>query len=179
MAPTLLTQHLVLRPARDSDVAVLTQILAEPEVARWWHGFDAARVRAELLEPDDVTVFVIERDGVVAGAIQYGEEEDPMYRHASIDVFLSAAARGVGLGPEAIRAVVDLLVMDRGHHRIVIDPAAENVRAIRAYEKVGFRPVGVMRRYERGADGTWHDGLLMDYLADEARAFRVRSARTR
>jgi hypothetical protein len=24
-----------------------------------------------------------------------------------------------------------------------------------------------MRRYERGADGTWHDGLLMDLLADE------------
>lgn len=32
---------------------------------------------------------------------------------------------------------------------------------------VGFRPVGVMRRYERGADGDWHDGLLMDLLADE------------
>ena len=24
-----------------------------------------------------------------------------------------------------------------------------------------------MRRYERGRDGTWHDGLLMDLLADE------------
>jgi aminoglycoside 6'-N-acetyltransferase len=25
----------------------------------------------------------------------------------------------------------------------------------------------VMRNYERGLDGTWHDGLLMDLLADE------------
>jgi aminoglycoside 6'-N-acetyltransferase len=25
----------------------------------------------------------------------------------------------------------------------------------------------VMRRYERGSDGTWHDGLLMDLLAEE------------
>ena len=40
-------------------------------------------------------------------------------------------------------------------------------RAIRAYGKVGFRPVGAMRRYERGPDGTFHDGLLMDLLADE------------
>ena len=39
--------------------------------------------------------------------------------------------------------------------------------AIRCYAKVGFRPVGVLRRYERGLDGTWHDGLLMDLLADE------------
>lgn len=58
---------------------------------------------------------------------------------------------------------------DRRHHRLVIDPAAANTRAIRAYERVGFRAVGVMRAYERGADGTWHDNLLMDMLADELR----------
>jgi aminoglycoside 6'-N-acetyltransferase len=27
--------------------------------------------------------------------------------------------------------------------------------------------VGIMRLYERGPDGTWHDGLLMDLLRDE------------
>ena len=54
-------------------------------------------------------------------------------------------------------------------HRITIDPAAANTAAIRAYEKVGFRPVGVMRSYERGPDGTWHDGLLMELLAGEVR----------
>lgn len=41
-----------------------------------------------------------------------------------------------------------------------------NARAIRTYEAVGFRPVGVMRRYERGADGNWHEGLLMDLLRE-------------
>jgi aminoglycoside 6'-N-acetyltransferase len=58
---------------------------------------------------------------------------------------------------------------ERGHHRITIDPAAANSRAIATYEKVGFRPVGVMRGYERGEDGTYHDGLLMDLLRDELR----------
>ena len=61
------------------------------------------------------------------------------------------------------------LVDDLGHHRLTIDPAAANTRAIRAYEKAGFRAVGVMRRYERAPDGTWRDGLLMDLLADELR----------
>jgi hypothetical protein len=28
------------------------------------------------------------------------------------------------------------------------------------------RPVGIMRQYERGPDGTWHDGLLMDLLPE-------------
>lgn len=37
-----------------------------------------------------------------------------------------------------------------------------------AARRWGFRPVGVLRRYEHDADGTgWHDGLLMDLLAEE------------
>jgi aminoglycoside 6'-N-acetyltransferase len=55
----------------------------------------------------------------------------------------------------------------RGHHRITIDPAADNHGAIRCYQKVGFRMVGVMRQYERGNDGQFHDGLLMDLLRDD------------
>jgi aminoglycoside 6'-N-acetyltransferase len=35
---------------------------------------------------------------------------------------------------------------------------------------VGFRPVGVMRQYERGPDGQSHDGLPMDLLRDELTA---------
>jgi aminoglycoside 6'-N-acetyltransferase len=59
------------------------------------------------------------------------------------------------------------VVRECGNHRFTIDPAAHNIAAIRAYEKVGFRPVGIMRKYERAPDGTWHDGLLIDLLADE------------
>ena len=51
--------------------------------------------------------------------------------------------------------------------RIDIDPHEDNARAIRAYEKVGFKPVGIRRRYERGDDGTWHDNLLMDLVPEE------------
>jgi aminoglycoside 6'-N-acetyltransferase len=32
---------------------------------------------------------------------------------------------------------------------------------------VGFRRVGIIRNYERGPDGVWHDGLLMDMLKEE------------
>jgi aminoglycoside 6'-N-acetyltransferase len=65
--------------------------------------------------------------------------------------------------------VASYLFEDRGHHRLTIDPSAANERAIRAYEVVGFRAVGRMRQYERGRDGTWHDGLLMDLLVGELR----------
>ena len=109
----------------------------------------------------------IEVDGVVVGAVQYGEEEDPMYRNATIDVYLTASRHGEGLGSEAVLVLARYLIEERGHHRLTIDPAAGNRAAIRAYEKVGFRRVGGMRSYERGPDGTFHDGLLMEMLADE------------
>ena len=71
------------------------------------------------------------------------------------------------MGPAALGLAIAWLVGDRGHHRLTIDPACDNARAIAAYNAVGFRPVGVMRRYERGADGSFHDNLLMDLLAED------------
>jgi aminoglycoside 6'-N-acetyltransferase len=59
------------------------------------------------------------------------------------------------------------LIEDRGHRRLTIDPAAHNVRAIRCYEKVGFKPVGILREYWLDGNGDWRDGLLMDLLASE------------
>lgn len=137
-------------------------------MARWWGPPTANGVAEDWLDVEgDDQAFVIENDGVVIGSIQFAEENEPDYRHAGIDLFLTTDAQGKGLGPDAIRTVARYLIDVRGHHRLTIDPSAGNERAIRAYSKLGFRPVGLMRRYERGANGTFHDGLLMDVLADE------------
>jgi aminoglycoside 6'-N-acetyltransferase len=165
---TLAGSRVTLRPVAADDAERLTEIVREPDVAAWWGSYDAQRVRDDLLGPEpDKVVYAIEADGDVIGLIQYYEENDPDYRHASVDLFVATAWQGRGYGTEALRVVARHLFDDRGHHRLTIDPSATNERAIRAYEKVGFRPVGVMRQYERGPDGTWRDGLLMDMLADE------------
>ncbi len=123
---------------------------------------------AEWFDDDDETErFAIELDGRVVGTVQFHEENEPDYRHAGLDIFLDGPHQGQGIGVDALRTLARYLVEVRGHHRLTIDPSAANERAIRAYARVGFRPVGVMRRYERGSDGTFHDGLLMDLLADE------------
>lgn len=171
MEHELQSARLLLRPPRESDLDALTDILADPDVARWWPEYHAERVRSEFLHPDpDLVIFAIEHQGEVVGAIQYGEVTDPEYRHASVDIFLGSRSWGEGLGPEAIGLLARYLFERLGHHRLVIDPAADNHKAIRAYEKVGFRRIGVMREYERGPDGTWHDGLLMELLARDFRA---------
>lgn len=156
---------LVLRPLVEGDESELRRIHATPEVVRWW---DEPPKGFPWSDDPDTTRFTIEEDGAVAGLIQFWEELEPKYRHASIDVFLDPARQGRGLGTEAVRRVVRHLVEDRGHHRVTIDPATDNAAAIRAYEKVGFRRVGVMRRYERDlGGGGWHDGLLMELVAGE------------
>jgi aminoglycoside 6'-N-acetyltransferase len=154
--------RLRLRPLAPEDKAELLRIHATPEVARWW---DTPGEGFPFSDDPDSTRLAIEVDGAVAGMIQYAEELEPKYRHASIDLFLDPALHNQGHGTEAVRRVVRMLVEERGHHRVTIDPATANVAAIRAYEKAGFTPVGVMRSYERDADGRgWHDGLLMELV---------------
>ena len=157
-------RRLTLRTATADDAARLISIRNEPEVVRWWG--DLGPGEMEDFVADERTL-VIEITGDVVGALQYEEEDDPMYRHAGIDAYLTTSRHGQGLGSEAVRVLARYLIEERDHHRLTIDPAVDNVAAIRAYEKVGFRAVGVMRAYERGPNGTWRDGLLLEMLADE------------
>ncbi|MFE6777483.1 aminoglycoside 6'-N-acetyltransferase [Streptomyces sp. NPDC057702] len=150
-------ENVVLRPTTDADGAVLDAIVREPEVAAWW---------APPEEYGDMLAVVV--DGEVVGAVQYEEEDDPEFRHAGIDIFLTARVHGRGLGTDVVRTLARWLVAERGHHRLTIDPAAGNAAAIRSYGKVGFQPVGIMRAYARDHQtGRWQDALLMDLLADE------------
>lgn len=153
-----------LRPLAAGDERELRRIHSTAEVARWW---DLPDERFPWEEPESTRLTIVV-DGTIAGLIQFQEELEPRYRHAAIDLFLDPALHGRGIGSEAVHQLVDQLISAHGHHRITIDPAATNAVAIRAYEKVGFRPVGVMCQAERDIDGEgWHDSLLMELLASD------------
>jgi aminoglycoside 6'-N-acetyltransferase len=157
---------LELRPLSPDHAAELRRIRETPEVRRWWGAVEDDFPLADDPESERFTIMV---DGRVAGMVQCFEETDPDYRHAALDIFLDPAVHGRGHGTEAVRRLTALLLA-RGHHRLTIDPAASNRAAIRSYEKAGFRPVGVMRAYERDADGRgWHDGLLMELVVTPGR----------
>ncbi|HVB05309.1 MAG TPA: GNAT family protein [Acidimicrobiales bacterium] len=157
-----------LRPPRPSDVARLAEIRARPEVFTYWRGGHdlVAAVHEDLAEPG-ATAYVIEVDDAVAGWIQWSAEEEPDYRCATLDLYLDPDLHNRGLGADAVRTVARHLVDEHGFHRLEIDPAADNLAAIACYRKVGFRRVGLRRAAERGNDGSWHDSVLMDLLAEE------------
>ena len=155
-----------LRLTQPDDADDLQVMLRHPDVARWWGRWNLDRVRSELIDrTDDVVVFAVECDGRLIGAIQYEEETDEDYRHAGMDLFLDPACHGQALGRETVALLCRYLFGTLGHHRLVIDPAAENEVAIACYAAVGFQPIGTMRQYERTSDGNWRDGLLMDLLS--------------
>jgi aminoglycoside 6'-N-acetyltransferase len=153
----------LLRTTSPDDGPALRRIRSEPEIRRWW----------DELEDDfpmdldaDLTRLTILAGAEVVGMLQFAEEADPKYRSASLDLFVATAHQRRGLGSEALRLAAAHLFDERGHHRLVIDPAADNEAAIACYAKLGFRTVGRMHRSERdSAGGGWHDQLLMELVA--------------
>lgn len=158
--------RVVLRPLAEDDVARIVELGSNPEVARWWAGIEEAYVHEKVV---DGLTFAILAEGEVAGMIQFHEEDDEEYRHAGMDLFLGSPFQDRGLGTDAVRTMARYLIEGRGHHRLTIDPAGHNERALRCYENVGFRRVGVMREYWRDPEGVWRDGVLLDLLASELR----------
>ena len=158
-------RRVVLVPLTAEHADAIRAIRATPEVSLRWADDDGFPLDDE---PEATRFAVLLRDDPrPRGHVQYSEENTPGYRHASIDIFLDPEIHGRGYGREVVATVAAHLIDDRGHHRLTIDPAADNAPAIACYAAVGFRPVGRMRKYERGPDGTFHDGLLMDLLADD------------
>ncbi|MCA1587180.1 MAG: GNAT family N-acetyltransferase [Chloroflexi bacterium] len=164
--PRLVGERVALRPLEDRDLDALVQIVESEGVCEWWGADASHEVTREDLR-NEGAAFAIEVGGELAGWLGVVEELTPNYHSAGLDIVLAAPFQGAGLGPEALRLVAAWLIGERGHHRLTIDPAAANERAIGAYASLGFKPVGIMRRYERGPDGVWRDGLLMDLLAQE------------
>ncbi len=171
MLPTLGDGRVTLRPLRDDDAAALTAMVEHESVRPWWGSVltPAARIEGFCEDARDEIAFAIEVDGELAGWLGFHEEDEPDYRHAGMDILLGPDFQDAGHGRAALRLAARWLIDERGHHRLTIDPASANARAIRAYAAIGFRPVGTMRGYERGPDGEWHDSLLMDMLAEELR----------
>ena len=157
-------ERIRLTPTVEADGPALTAIHSAPEVAEWWELPDPG---FPMHDEPETTRFTIRNGEEIVGLIQYGEESEPKYRHAWIDIFVAPASHTQGIGTEALALLVDHLIQDRGHHRVTIDPATENLAAVECYRKAGFAPVGVLRKAERDTGGPgWHDVLFMELVVD-------------
>jgi len=124
-----------LRPVEATDIDLLIEWHADPEVSRFWDGetFTRETMLARLARPD-VTPYLVLADGDAVGYLQVWLDAES----GGLDMFLEPSARGRGLGPDAGRAMAQHLLAERGWTRVTVDPYAWNEQALRGWRKAGF-----------------------------------------
>jgi len=134
------------RPMSVGDLPLVRGWLARPHVAAWWHDGDDFEFVSGDLSHHDVAQFIVTTNEHPFGYLQcyrlgdwhknFGPQPDGT---RGIDqVIAEPDMVGRGHGSAFIRQFTDGL-LSSGTPRIVVDPDPENPRAIRAYEKAGFR----------------------------------------
>lgn len=137
------------RSMTEADLPILAEWLAEPHVAEWWaEGIEAslAEIR-EAMDSIDTEPLIVELDGRPIAYLQSYDPhledghpyQDQPFGTLGMDISIGPPDLiGKGHGSAIVRQFSDML-FEEGAPRVVIDPHPDNLRAIRAYEKAGFR----------------------------------------
>jgi len=144
-------------PLTEADLLLLMDWLNRPHLQKWWRSGEISlhEVRQEYLRriaaEDDARPFIARFGDQPVGYIQYylASKGDPDWwpNHPAsgvlgIDQFLADGVRlGQGVGTAMVSAFVEFLFRDPEVTEIRVDPRPDNPRAIRCYEKVGFRRI--------------------------------------
>lgn len=177
-----------LRPARLSDRRAVYSWLAQSDVTAsmmgpptypespppTWEEFcvDYGPRFFDGSTPEVEASYVIEVSGEPVGHVNYEVRDSPA-RHAELDIWLrSEADTGHGYGPDALAALTAHLHATRGIDTFLIRPSARNPRAIRAYQKAGFRVIHMssVQQAETYGVGDYADdvAMILEYSADGA-----------
>jgi GrpB-like predicted nucleotidyltransferase (UPF0157 family) len=130
-------ENVTIRPVTAADLDLLASWFADLDFVRWWGG--VPKIRSEVADAyfgDDPALqpFVVEDGGKPIGYVQAWSDEPP---DGGIDIALVPEAQGRGLGVDAVSALARHL-RETGWRRITVDPAANDARAIGAFEKAAF-----------------------------------------
>jgi len=164
----------VLREWREADVDVLKamrndRVLQSLLLARV-RGSDEVQVRQWLRDrtsASDSLLFVVATspDDRCIGYVQVAAI-DWVDRSGDLGICLAPAHQGRGAGTRALTLAVDALRRTWGLRKISLRVRADNVGAIRCYERFGFTHCGLQRRHVN-LDGNWLDVVLMELFLDE------------
>jgi RimJ/RimL family protein N-acetyltransferase len=94
------------------------------------------------------------------------KEVDCWHGAAELAIYMDRDHIGAGFGTDAQRVLLTFAFNAVGLNRVWLTAYASNTRAIRSYEKLGFRHEGLMRQSWRGPNGL-EDSVLMAILRDE------------
>ncbi|MEU5954355.1 GNAT family N-acetyltransferase [Streptomyces sp. NPDC047525] len=150
--PLILTPRLVLRRWRESDIAPMTTINADPDVMRWIGDgsvHDAEQTRSTMArwehgwETEGFGLFAVEvrATGELAGftGLSVPHYLPEVLPAVEIGWRLGRSFWGQGLATEAARAALDFGFADRGLERVVSIAQVGNDASERIMNKLGMR----------------------------------------
>jgi len=164
-----------IRGMEKPDLDNIMQWINNPEVTRYLLAFTVPMSRAmeeKWLEQATVHTasdkfFALE---TLAGEYLGGcgfHRIDAVNRHAEIGIAIGKASYlGKGYGADAINVLLRLGFYSLNLNKIYLRVFSGNVRAIRCYEKCGFKEVGRQKQH-RFVSGEWQDDVLMEVLRSE------------
>lgn len=170
---------LILRELGAGDKTLLLKWLTDQRVLNFWEGksakFDLDRIEQEFYSKEDVEVIraIIEYCGQPIGYAQmYRLNKDYLEEYQypqtnkvvyGVDQFIGEPNFwGRGIGTEFMNLMLFYLTKQKGADIVILDPHADNKRAIRCYEKVGFKKIKFLPKHELH-DGEMVDCCLMEY----------------
>lgn len=177
--PELRTERLLLRRPIASDIADRHTLGRDPEIYRML-GADV-RALTPLTEEQaqgwveniaaHPAAWVVEFRARAIGEILLDNFVEADQRASLIIGLLDREALGKGLGTEAIRAVAEFAFDTLRLHKLSMRVLAFNIRAIRAYERIGFIREG-LERESALIGGAWHDDVIVGLLKRDFDALR-------
>ncbi len=163
-----------LRSIEPDDYRLLWQWSNNPDVMVYWGHpgntpslAEVTRTEADNAARGNSRKYIVETsDGLAIGQIDY-YDLDWQARSASISIMIADSAHwGGGYGTDAMRTLLGYLFGELGLHRVSLNAHVSNVRAIRSYEKNGFKVEGTLRHWAY-FNGSWVDGVVMSVLSHE------------
>ncbi len=162
--------RIMLRPAALADIGAVMAIERSPDYERYVARSDEAGHRGMLASPGHAYRIGEGKSGAVEAFAILRGVGDP---HANLYLKRIAVARpGNGVGTALLGLVLDEAFRSLGAERFYLDCFADNFRAQRSYEKLGFTRDGVLRQAYRLTDGTRADLVMMAILKTEWEARR-------
>ena len=172
----LISEHIRLRELQESDLPILTQ---------WWNSPEFMALQGSLVLPhpgteaaelfkgrslnrgttDGVGLCITLPDDTLIGHTALYNYNAPA-RSAELMIMIGGSNVGQGYGTMATKMIVDFGFREMGLNRIGLSVWAYNERALRTFNRAGFRGEG--RERQAGFhDGKFHDRIIMGLLASE------------
>ena len=179
MSVIISNDKISLRLLTEQDKDLLLKWLTDERILNFWEGkssvFDLDRVTEKYYSEEDVEIIrtIIEYDGKSIGYVQMYKLNDELLNEYEypvtdkvvygIDQFIGEPEYwNKGIGTKFMKLVLQYLTKEKNADIIILDPHADNPRAIRCYEKVGFKKIKFLPKHELH-DGEMVDCYLMEY----------------